>query len=392
MKLRASKPFKVKLKSQSGSVRVRWQVKLWTQDDHTNKMRVVAQKTFESRAAAVDATRELVANYEKTDGKIALGERMTFNDLAAQAKKTIYKPAVILAGRKTDGVKRYKSVHGQLDILARYFGPMRIGNIVDEDLRAYQKWRYDLGSLRGKTKGVPVSLTVINRELAVMRRVMKYAFAKGWVTRDVFAGTKVIDAGAEIARSRILSDAEESTLLAFSRDGASPYLTSIILFALDSAMRKTEILKLSWKDLDLEKGEANILSEHTKTQETRTAPLSERLIDELQKLPTYRKAGRIFPITEFKRSWNTTKKLAGLDDVRFHDLRRTAVTRLQLEGVPLAIAAKIAGHARHETTARIYTATDSAIVQSVRELINAGNITRAAAQVQPAEDAGEFVN
>ncbi len=75
---------------------------------------------------------------------------MTFADLAEHSKKTIYKPAVFLAGRKTDGVKGYKAIHGQLDILCRFFGPMRIGNISIDELKAYQKWRYDLRLASGK--------------------------------------------------------------------------------------------------------------------------------------------------------------------------------------------------------------------------------------------------
>ena len=86
-----------------------------------------------------------------------------------------------------------------------------------------------------------------------MRRTTKHAFGRGWITRDIFAGSKVIDAGAEISRKRIITDAEESRLLEncqvheMSRQGKvveweNKYLKAIIILALDSAMRKSEIL------------------------------------------------------------------------------------------------------------------------------------------------------
>ena len=130
-----------------------------------------------------------------------------------------------------------------------------------------------------------------------------------------------------------------------------------------------------------------MISGHTKTETERLVPLSGRAKKELEKLEKVE--SRVFPIVDFKRFWETTKRLAGAEDVRFHDLRRTAITRMQMKDVQLGIASKIAGHARIETTAKIYTATDAAIVQSVREKIDQGNEERLQSV---AESAAEFIN
>lgn len=393
MQVIASKPFKVKLKSKAGTVRTRWQVKLWSRHPYTHKLEILTQKTFESKAAASDSIQKLIKQYDQTHGRIREGERMTFSDLADRAKQTFYKPAVIIQGRKVDGVKQYKSIHSQIDVLTRYFGEMRLGQIGVNELKAYKKWRFDQGSFRGKTEGVPIGLIVINRELATMRRMMKQAFVEGWVTRDIFLGSKVIDAGAEKERSRIISANEEAALLSYCRGEHHPdrktnsntpktinrkneYLKVIIMLALDSAMRKTEILKLRWQDIDFENYAVRVIGEHTKTQTERFVPLSDRSAIELKTLPSFGKPGRVFPLSDFKRSWETTRRLAGIDDLHFHDLRRTAITRMQMSNIPLAVAGKIAGHAELKTTAKIYTAADASIVSQVRNAINRSNEER----------------
>ncbi|MFN6963968.1 MAG: tyrosine-type recombinase/integrase [Pyrinomonadaceae bacterium] len=351
------------------------------------------ERYFEKREAAVDARPELEAKIRQTLGSVIVGDKMTFADLATKCKATFYKEAVILAGRKVDGVKSVKTTHGFINTLVEYFGKKRIGRVTAADLKAYKKWRFDRGSRRGNWKErdetISISLSTINRELATMRRIMKFAFAEGWVTKDIFAGAKVIDAGAELERSRTLTDAEEALLITFAErkkfnrrsDGddvprESPYLKAIILLALDSAMRKGEILKLRWEDIDLDRGLIRVVSSHTKTERERMVPLSDRAAAELRQLPSFGGKGDVFSIAGFKRSWSTTKRLAGVQDLRFHDLRRTAITRMNLRQVPLAVAGKIAGHARLETTVKHYVATDVDIVQSVAARINEANEER----------------
>ena len=77
-----------------------------------------------------------------------------------------------------------------------------------------------------------------------------------------------------------------------------------------------------------------------------------------------------FSITDFKRSWATAKKLAAIEDLHFHDLRRTAVTRWIQHGNPIALAGKVAGHSRLETTMRYYTAADTEIVRDFSNRMN----------------------
>jgi integrase len=98
---------------------------------------------------------------------------------------------------------------------------------------------------------------------------------------------------------------------------------------------------------------------------------------ELALLPNFGGSGKVFPFNHFKRSWATAVRIANIEGLHFHDLRRTFVTRLQTGGVSIGIAAELAGHSRLETTQKHYTSTDNAaVVQDAGARINAANDAR----------------
>lgn len=357
---------------------------------------------FEKKIDAIDARAKIKADLKKTHGRSAIGEKMTFADLADYAKANFYKEAVIVEGRKIDGIRSHRPAMTAITNLVSFFRQKKLTDITKADLTAYKTWRIKQGDRRGKAAELPakdrkpVRLSSVNRELATMRHMMKNALAEGWITRDVFAGSKAIDKDAETARTRTLTGDEEELLLAvcgseggtrtvtYLRKGKTvsadikadnPYLKAIILLALDSAMRRGEILKLSWADVDFETGIIRVRGTHTKTQKARVTPLTKRVKSEIQTLPTFGTEGKIFPFSDFKKSWQTALRLAGIEGLTFHDLRRTAITRMQTHGVPMGIAAEIAGHARLETTRKHYTSTDDiSIVQGVAAKIDAANL------------------
>jgi len=226
-----------------------------------------------------------------------------------------------------------------------------------------------------------------------MRRMMKDAHAEGWISRDVFAGAKVIKIAHEKERSRILTADEERRLLdacSGTRKRASKltgrpvtlrvhneYLRCLIVLACDTGLRKSEMLKLTWDGIDFDGANVHVIAGNSKTERERDVPVSARALLELQMLPTFGRDGRVFPFAEFRKSWTTAKSIAGLDDLRFHDLRSTAITRMIDAGVPLPEVAKIAGHENHTTTVKHYVAMDRDMTRKVGDTINAANEARA---------------
>ena len=147
----------------------------------------------------------------------------------------------------------------------------------------------------------------------------------------------------------------------------------MIILAIDSGMRRGEIFKLRWQDFDFENNLIRIVGTHTKTERERIAPLSQRAKDELEKLREITNGENPFPFIEIKRSFATAKRLAGIEDLHFHDLRRTAITRWIQQGTSLAFAGKFAGHSQLQTTMKHYTSTDADMIQEVNQKMNKFN-------------------
>ena len=142
------------------------------------------------------------------------------------------------------------------------------------------------------------------------------------------------------------------------------------MMALDSGLRLGEILKLHWNDLDTELNIIRVIGTNTKTERERIAPLSQRVKDELEKLKEITKCERPFPFQDIKKSVGTAKKIAKIDDLHFHDLRRTAIVRWQQQDISIALAGKLAGHSQLLTTMEHYTSTDAKMVGDISEQIN----------------------
>lgn len=150
-------------------------------------------------------------------------------------------------------------------------------------------------------------------------------------------------------RIRRLRGNELDRLLLAAEAAQGGFLSSIILFAIETAMRQGEIVSLDWRHIDLDKRTAHLPD--TKNGDHRTVPLSMRAIALLRRLaliePTPDRAGPVFPgVTgeAVKRAFQNARKRAGIEDLRFHDLRHEAVTRLFEKGLHPIEVASISGH------------------------------------------------
>lgn len=125
-------------------------------------------------------------------------------------------------------------------------------------------------------------------------------------------------------------------------------------------MRQGEIFSLRWCDVDLENGLLRIQACHTKTLRERHVATTTRLALELEQLKARvpnNPNGLVFGITDnVKRSFTTARIAAGLQGLRFHDLRHTAATRLVRAHIPLSEVGRMLGHTQPTTTYRYVNA------------------------------------
>jgi integrase len=182
----------------------------------------------------------------------------------------------------------------------------------------------------------------VGSELALMKRVLDTAVKK-WGYGIPYNPIKDIEfPKGSTARTRRLVGDEKERLLTAASSQRNIYIASIIEFAIETGMRRSEILKLRWCDVDLEHGFASLYD--TKNGEDRRVPLTKRCIEVLQTIPQTDE--RVFPVsaTCLRLAWNRARKKAGITDLRFHDLRHEAVSRFFEMGMSVPEVALISGH------------------------------------------------
>ena len=192
------------------------------------------------------------------------------------------------------------------------------------------------------------------RELALFSRVFTVA-AREWDVNMLNPLTNVARPTARNERTRSLSESEEVGLMnelelqgrdwhgRFEPQGTRcPWAKPIVQIALETAMRRSEILSLTWANVHLQK--RFVVLPDTKNGHVREVPLSSAAAAVLQALPRSID-GRVFPVTAaaLKKVYERAVERAGLVDLTFHDLRRTATGRLAKK-LSLLDLAKVTGH------------------------------------------------
>ncbi|MCX7898417.1 MAG: site-specific integrase [Rhodocyclaceae bacterium] len=198
----------------------------------------------------------------------------------------------------------------------------------------------------------------VNRELNIVSAVIN------WARRELMFAIEnpvacIRRPAPSKPRERRLEPDEEARLLAAleDHDGASeredgkryrqgtrnPWIKPLVLFALETAMRRGELLSLRWEHVDLRRRTAHL--PETKNGEARTVPLSSRAVAVLESLPRSLD-GRVFPVTAnaLKLAWVRATKRAGLEDLHFHDLRHEATSRLAEKLPNVVELSAVTGH------------------------------------------------
>ena len=182
----------------------------------------------------------------------------------------------------------------------------------------------------------------VNTDLMLFRRVFKTAIDKcgyGLLSNPV---EHIQLPSPHKSRKRRLALDEKERLLIAATSQRNIYIASIIEFAIETGMRRSEILKLRWCDVDLENGFASLFD--TKNGEDRRVPLTRRCTEVLKTVPQTHE--QVFPVTAtcLRLAWNRARKKAGITDLRFHDLRHEAVSRFFEMGMSVPEVALISGH------------------------------------------------
>ena len=194
----------------------------------------------------------------------------------------------------------------------------------------------------------------IIRDLAMLSSAINHA-RKEWGVMVVNPVALVRKPAAPQGRDRVLNDEEESRLLAAlaPQGRRNVYVRPLAIVALETAMRRGELLALRWQDVDLHRRVAFLPL--TKNGRARTVPLSLRAVATLESMPRSI-GGQVFPITSaaMEAAFKKATERAGLRDLHFHDLRHTATTRLATKLDNVLELSAVTGHTDLRMLKRYY--------------------------------------
>jgi integrase len=218
-----------------------------------------------------------------------------------------------------------------------------------------------IASYQGRRKAEKASARTLNKELQVLRQVLKRHKLWANLQGDVKFEREHNDIGKALSRE------DEKNLIAAC--GSNALLNAVVTLALNTALRKSEIRTLRWSQIDLKKRTVAIGRAKTDGGSGRVIPLNQPAFDALVKwagrlvqsnaedyaFPACEAAGierkhpdreRIDPsrpIKSWRSAWCAALKRSGLQ-IRFHDLRHTCITKLAESQVSEQTLMAISGH------------------------------------------------
>ena len=335
-----------------GSVRKYVKIDRATGKEVTKHRAEIRRTGFEAKSAIFPteaAARKWIKDNEATATLTKVGSGMTVRQLIDDFGKL--------------GHCGYASMY-QLDFWRDQLGAKRVRDVTRGDineaklaLQSRKAMRSSPGTVRPTDR--PLAPASINRYLASLSKVFSFAIDQGVIDAHPMKAGKVRKLKESGGRTRILVKAEEERLYAAAKASNWPMLYLFILMAMTTGARKSEILKVTWRQVNLPDSIA-VLGK-TKNGRPRALPLVAEVRSLLADAAKVKPLKSDFVFFDPKRpdrhknidaSWTKCRKDAGLlndrddplDRVVLHSTRHTAVTKLLRGGANLAQAAAVSGH------------------------------------------------
>jgi len=319
----------------------RWYFKIQIRGKRYN--RAVPEATSKTKAEQAEA----VFKGELLQGRYNLAENK--GELLFEKLAEIY-----LDYSKTTKLS-YKSDVSTLKKLQAFFNGKRLNEISPILIESYRSMRKKQKKGSGE-KAKTLKNSTINREVEVLRKMLNIAIDNNWLDNNPCSSKRIRPLREDRNRERFLNPEEEATLIE-KCVGEFSYMRPIIITALNTAMRKGEILNLTWKNVNLDRNFITVTK--TKSGQDRYIPISPILRKELLQLNKNVISDYVFtnpetknPYHDLKRSFPSICKKAEIEGIVFHDLRHTAATRMVACGVDLVTVKDILGHSDIKTTMR----------------------------------------
>jgi integrase len=192
-----------------------------------------------------------------------------------------------------------------------------------------------------------------NKLLVIARRLFSWAQDRGMIENNPAAGIR--KPGLEQSRDRVLANAELSSIWTAAGE-LGPIWCGFIRLLIATGLRRSEISRLKWSEVDLERKVLVLAGTRTKSGKAIEAPLNTLAIETIKSLPRIVEAdgdGWLFPsrhaaagtpISGFNKLKAKLDTLSGVQNWRLHDLRRTAAAAMAKAGIALPVLSRVLHH------------------------------------------------
>ncbi|MGC6511825.1 MAG: tyrosine-type recombinase/integrase [Parvibaculales bacterium] len=208
-----------------------------------------------------------------------------------------------------------------------------------------------------------VSASTFRRQYGLLLAILRHAELEWQWAAPTSSATKIALPKAPKTAIQRISVADEKAIFDAADGLKNPYMTPLIALAITSGLRRGELLSLRFKDWD--RAGNWLLVREAKSGHPRQVPLFGKGLDAVISLwPSNQEM--IFPITPnaVKLNWNRLRIAADLPNIRFHDLRHEAISRLFEKGLSMPEVASISGHRTPSQLFR-YAHADFARIQNL---------------------------
>ena len=317
-------------KTKSGSVR--WYLDY--RDAGGKRVQKVAGRASCKEEALLALKAAVQTEHSREWGLRCQPKRLTFSEFAA-----MYIEDYAMQNKRSWRDDQYR-----LDAnMAPFFGDKGVWEITPHLVEQYKARRLQSG----------VTRSTVNREITILKKMFSLAVDWGYVQTNPASKVKLFSE-KDTQKERILSWAEEGRLL----EESPKFLKPILMTALNTGMRRGEILGLKWSQVDLERRQIRV--QQTKNGQDRVGPINEPLHEVFVALRATGGQNRLVfpnpdtgePYTDFKKSFKAACGRAGIEGLRFHDLRHTFASRLVEAGVDLITVRDLLGHFSVKVTQR----------------------------------------
>lgn len=334
----------------SGSIYQRG--KTWWMSYYCKGMRIRESSGTSDRAEARRLLQARLGQIAERRFSGPAADRVMFKDLAE----------MIVTDYKVNGKKSLPDLEQKIRLHLRpFFGGKPAHGITTADVKAYTLARQEAGAANAK----------VNRELAALKRMFNLAIQAEKITRKPY----IPMLAENNVRQGFFEPWEFDAVFARLPD----WLRPPVKFSYITGWRmRSEVLTLTWAQVDLAEGEVRLEPGTTKNKDARPFPFTQELraLIEVQwqgHLAHYPDCPLVFhdhgrPIVNYRKRWIKACQEAGVQDKLVHDMRRTAIRQFNRLGITDKVAMALSGHKTRSVYDRYNIVSKGDLKEAARRL------------------------